>query len=256
MKKKKLISLLLSLSIICSMMMPGAMVYAAGDTTGDSETDNGMVINKTATVNNDGSYTVQLEAYATGEKFVSQITKDVPTDIVLVLDQSGSMDHPMGQVYFSAYGSYSNEFYYDYRHNGGDANLYYPLGNGSYASVSVTRESWTEYDKITEWKNNKYYNNQNSLYALVDGTYQEVTVKRKWKQNSLTRVYTYLLNGKVIGTGEGWDGTPVFSDSNISTLYQKSSDYTYTYTDTNNVTQTVGTSDGADTRPNFTYPFY
>ena len=51
--------------------------------------DNGLVTSKTAKANPDGSYTITLEAYTTGT--VTTETKDVPTDIVLVLDQSGSM---------------------------------------------------------------------------------------------------------------------------------------------------------------------
>lgn len=53
--------------------------------------DNGMVINKTATANSNGTYTIQLEAYATGSKVITEVKEDIPTDIVLVLDQSGSM---------------------------------------------------------------------------------------------------------------------------------------------------------------------
>ena len=56
-----------------------------------SDTDKGMKFDKTATDNGDGTYTIQLEAYATGSKVISEITEDIPTDIVLVLDQSGSM---------------------------------------------------------------------------------------------------------------------------------------------------------------------
>lgn len=62
----------------------------------DSNTDKGMKFDKTATDNGDGTYTIQLEAYATGSKVISEITKDVPTDIVLVLDQSGSMADCIG----------------------------------------------------------------------------------------------------------------------------------------------------------------
>lgn len=261
MKKKKLISLLLSLLIICTMMMPGAMVYAVDSTTA-TETGtagNGMVINKTATANDDGSYTVQLEAYATGRKVISQITKDVPTDIVLVLDQSGSMDYQMGKVYFSKYGSYTNESYYEHRHNGGDANLYYPVGNGSYASVSVTLKPGIEYNKISGWNNKTYYNNRNNLYAFVNGTYQKVTVDRDLDRG--TYVYTYILDGKTIATGRSKNGSPVFSDSTISALYLMSANssqnvYTYTYTDSDGGTQTIGTSTGADAKPVFKDSFY
>ena len=64
---------------------------AANFAANDTATDNGMKISKTAKANGDGSYTITLEAYATGEKVITEVTEDVPTDIVLVLDQSGSM---------------------------------------------------------------------------------------------------------------------------------------------------------------------
>lgn len=53
---------------------------------------NAVTLDKRVTVNDD-DYTITLEAYATGSKIVSSVTKDVPTDIVLVIDQSGSMDY-------------------------------------------------------------------------------------------------------------------------------------------------------------------
>lgn len=52
--------------------------------------DNGLEISKeVVSANSDGSYTIRLEAYTTGTVVTS--TKTVPVDIVLVLDQSGSM---------------------------------------------------------------------------------------------------------------------------------------------------------------------
>lgn len=87
MKKTRAISLLLSLSLICAMLVPGAAAFAENE----SGSDSGMVISKTATANDSGSYTITLEAYATGSKIISEVTEDIPTDIVLVLDQSGSM---------------------------------------------------------------------------------------------------------------------------------------------------------------------
>lgn len=51
--------------------------------------DNGLALSKTATTNADGSYTIRMEAYTMGKVITS--TKTVPVDIVLVLDQSGSM---------------------------------------------------------------------------------------------------------------------------------------------------------------------
>lgn len=51
--------------------------------------DNGLELSKTAIANGDGSYTIRMEAYTTGNVITS--TKSIPVDIVLVLDQSGSM---------------------------------------------------------------------------------------------------------------------------------------------------------------------
>ena len=51
--------------------------------------DNGLELSKTAIANGDGSYTIRMEAYTTGDVITS--TKSIPVDIVLVLDQSGSM---------------------------------------------------------------------------------------------------------------------------------------------------------------------
>ncbi len=50
---------------------------------------NGLEFTKKATDNKDGTYTITMEAYTTGEVITS--TKTAPVDIVLVLDQSGSM---------------------------------------------------------------------------------------------------------------------------------------------------------------------
>ena len=84
--KRRAFSLLLSLTLLLSLALPATTAYAEEDSS-----NKGMEISKTATANKDGSYTITLEAYATGAKVISDITKDVPTDIILVLDQSGSM---------------------------------------------------------------------------------------------------------------------------------------------------------------------
>ena len=56
--------------------------------------DSGLELNKTATPTEDG-YMIRMEAYATGETTTSTVTTEIPTDIVLVLDQSGSMAYCM-----------------------------------------------------------------------------------------------------------------------------------------------------------------
>ena len=51
----------------------------------------GLITAKTATPNGDGSYTVSMSAYVTGEVTSTTTTTTTPCDIVLVLDLSGSM---------------------------------------------------------------------------------------------------------------------------------------------------------------------
>lgn len=80
------------------------------------KTVDGLVINKTATANDDGTYNIKLEAYTTGSVSTTESTK--PTDIVLVLDQSGSMDEDMkSYTYAAAYpgNSHSGSYYVKYR---------------------------------------------------------------------------------------------------------------------------------------------
>ena len=66
-----------------------APLRASANAAATQAADNGVVTSKTATANDDGTYTITLEAYTTGT--VTTEKEDVPTDIVLVLDQSGSM---------------------------------------------------------------------------------------------------------------------------------------------------------------------
>jgi hypothetical protein len=80
MKKKKILSLILCLSLFFTLFVPASTAYA------DQPGDSGMRYNKTATRNDDGSYTITLEAFATGSQQTTTQTKDVPTDIILVLD--------------------------------------------------------------------------------------------------------------------------------------------------------------------------
>ena len=61
-----------------------------------NDTGSGVQLDKTVSDNQDGTYTVRLEAYATGEQTTVVSTK--PCDIVLVLDVSGSMDDKLGSV--------------------------------------------------------------------------------------------------------------------------------------------------------------
>ena len=86
-KSKKLTSRLLSalLALACVLTLLPGVAVAAEDEGGK------MVVDKTAKLEDDGTYTIELSAYATGTTTTTTTQKAVPCDIVLVLDQSGSM---------------------------------------------------------------------------------------------------------------------------------------------------------------------
>lgn len=67
--------------------------------SGDSSTTvdaEGLVTSKSVTNNSDGTYTINIEAYATGTIKTETVTTSTPCDIVLVLDLSRSMDSGFG----------------------------------------------------------------------------------------------------------------------------------------------------------------
>lgn len=244
MKKTKILSLLLCLSLFCALNVPSTRAYA------DNEPDSGMKISKTATANEDGTYTITLEAFATGSKVITEQKTDIPTDIVLVIDQSGSMKEPIGGYTYTAYRTggynsrnYHNDEYYPLRHNGGSENLWHKLNNNEYIAVSV--EQKMVYTAISGWSNWKYYDNQNILYCLVSGEYKSVTVKREGHLLSADE-YWYTVDGQQILYTTGDSSIPNFGQ--YAPLYQSVKKYTYSYT-LNGVTTVIEESFGDGSSP-------
>ena len=264
MKKKKILSLILCLSLFSSLIVPASSAYA------DQPGDSGMQVSKTAIRNNDGTYTITLEAYATGSQVTSTITEDVPTDIILVLDQSGSMNDDIGQVQYKTYTGKEtqNNNNFKKRHNGGTANLWHKLPDGSFVSVSVTLQQTITYNKITKGRNDNgsngytnYWDNRNNLYTYVNGEIKKViyTRERDWFWENWNCKYA-LEDGTILNqNNEGSRYSPTFQNTDDGYLYlgvvsEDQNVYTYTYTDATGAVQTIGTSTGANT--SFTPAFY
>ncbi|WP_337413523.1 vWA domain-containing protein [Vescimonas sp.] len=226
---------------------------AAGDAnTGSDNGNNGMAVNKTSVYNEDtGAYDITLEAYATGSKIISTVTSDVPTDIVLVLDQSGSMGDNFSTTTsdsWVSYGKRTNDANYNNRMNGRkkkDRNLYYKLSDGGYAEVLMDR---SKVPKYTEYNgdNAACYGSRDTLYTEVNDQHVEVEVSVSYTAGTLTYTYTYTIpdGPTVTETSREWWGHPPFP------IYKEEdvTEYAYTYYYNVNGTRTdIGTSTGADT---------
>ena len=142
--KRRIISLFLSVVMVTSMV---SWVPITADTTvsdrviSTEENDNqsaGIFFQKSAIQNNDGSVTIEMEAYSTGSiKPVEIIT---PTDIILVLDMSGSMNdnaYAATDVYTPVDGDVVGNRNRSYGFSSDIRNsLYIKMADGSYQQVS------------------------------------------------------------------------------------------------------------------------
>lgn len=100
-------ALALVLALVMALSLVALPSFAAGEETGanngstrieyegeSGKNNGGLVMSKTVTKGEgDDQFLLTLEAFATGETRTE--TKDIPMDIVLVLDVSGSMDDPI-----------------------------------------------------------------------------------------------------------------------------------------------------------------
>lgn len=199
--------------------------------TAAQDPDDGLYMSKsiTKTVNDtaDIGYKIRLESYATGQTTTSTVTKSVPCDIVLVLDQSGSMAEEMDKV------KYTDTAFSDNQTNAGvyegySNNLFVLVqdieGNIKHVPITVERTiTGTEYRAETKSNQNWRWNNTYSNYYYQEGEhYWKVTnVERDWYYGTYT--YTYTRDDKTTNSFTS-DG-----DRGNVTLYQKNDTYSYTY---------------------------
>ena len=199
-----------------------------------------VVTEKTATKNADGTYTIKLTSYTTGT--VTEQTTTKPTDIVLVLDQSGSM--ATKDMTVSDYTAYTNTTNSNLYSKG--SNLWYKQGD-SYVQATVTRTEGYNDTLYNGQTNGTYYDNRNNLYAYVNGQLQRVTVSETWHIGGREYIYKIAGSGTTIAESKGKSSKPAFSGIDGGKLYLRTSyyEYAYSYTD-NGVKVSLGTSTGAD----------
>lgn len=194
MKTKSLLSKVLAAALAVVMLVglaPNVALAAEASGTPASGSLDDLVMNKTAKLEDDGTYTITLEAYAKGEVTTQVVKQVVPTDVILILDQSGSMDDSItgipGDTYSQANPTNQQVV---------DSQYYYKVGD-KYYRVTATKEIIT---KSTQWvgdDGNVYTEDQLSYSWQRKHDGQTYNTGRPFVASSLstwTRSHTSILS--------------------------------------------------------------
>lgn len=91
MRKQKFLAAILAVVMMFTLVPVLAISADDSDISTVASDNDSLSLKKNTVLEDDGTYTITLEAYSTGTVTTTTVTKNVPLDIVLVLDQSGSM---------------------------------------------------------------------------------------------------------------------------------------------------------------------
>ena len=165
---KRIIALLLALILTVGLLPTVALAADAQPDVQVSKSDDNL--NLVKTIKKDGeNYTVTLESWATGA--VTTETTPMPLDIILVLDESGSMS----ETFSSKQGRYYEEIKY-----------------------LRTNQNYYKWSK----------NNGGIWYKDTDDNYYQVTVQRTKEGWHYKFTYTYIKNGTTVTIGSSkWEIT-------------------------------------------------
>ena len=182
--KKAFRNVLAFLTVLTMMlgMLPTTLLAANKDDSGTAG-KSGMHLSKTAHLEDDGTYTINLEAYATGTTTTTTTKEAVPLDIVLVLDQSGSMAYDMGSGYLL-----DNKVGYSYNDIKNSPQPYYYLDtDGNYYEVKAASNGWSDNRTYS-----LYYKKSLFKYYYLNSTEVSTT-----KPNSFKDATDVIWNGQL-----------------------------------------------------------
>lgn len=170
--RKRIIALLLALIVTVGLLPTVALAATTETSVSKTEETHQDNLNLVKTVTEDGdNYKVKLEAWATGKTVIDE-TK-IPLDIVLVLDESGSMEEDFTTTESTQYELQRykrNKKYKDWADSG---NLFFKDINGNFYQVTVT-------------VNSKEY-----VYAYKNSAGQDVLIGRSSGKNARPRLNLY-----------------------------------------------------------------
>ena len=186
-----------------------------GITNPDPVTDSAsgkLNLTKNLTAESDGTYDITMESYATGE--VNSFTEKVPTDFVVVVDQSGSMSETdMPSDYTTASSKYLEDIA-----TSSSGYYYYDSETGNYYRVYAVKGYLYEYfAENTKWVRDIVHESNAGLtwfqregdanfdvanqyyFKTTDGVYRPVTVSIAGKVARYELKFRYTdANGKTV----------------------------------------------------------
>ena len=212
-------------------------------------------LNKTATLEDDGTYTINMETYTKDNPVTTQILQNTPLDIVLVIDQSGSIiqdgyldelqdavdnfisqiaehgrinevDHRIAMVGYAsdatagATGTNTNE----YPIAGGDTTNWVNTGvfdsNGDFHPYTVKGFNYTEYKGSPE-ANGTYYTYSDGKYLLLmyHDKYYHLITEEEAKIEALNNnvVYGYV-DGQFVQVTRNHSGLWIYGNNQLYSL--------------------------------------
>ncbi|MBR5252003.1 MAG: VWA domain-containing protein [Oscillospiraceae bacterium] len=234
-------------------MLDGRMATFNNDGTsaqdaGDADTNNnGVVLSKTATpiAGEEDMYKIRLEAYTTGSK-VTTVTETIPpTDIILILDISSSMDELMDVVGWQQVTSGTAKDIYD--DNNYRDKLYAKVGD-EYKKVTitgnnpVTNTTYNSYGNSNTTAKNVHDSNKTIYIKAPDGEYYEVHSN---KDGNRYTAYYINANGERTNIYQNLNRDAKISSYSEASLYTMGDStttydsFTFSYEGENGATETI-----------------
>ena len=165
MRFKKILSMTL---ILCMLMGLFPMSVQAADSTAAT---GDLFLNKTAILENDGTYTIQLEAYATGTPVRTQVKTGKALQIVIAVDQSGSMVENLESLRNAI-----AEFVEIVAANGRSFNVQHKIAIVGFASDEDDSASYNASESeiaggsTSEWVNTGLFDSNGEFHNYISGT--------------------------------------------------------------------------------------
>ena len=218
------------------------------------QVESNLELNKTAVLENDGTYTITLDTYTKDNPITTLIQQNTPLDIVMVLDQSASIldsgyldelrssadsfiklianhgrnnavDHRIAMVGYA--GSENSQAFSDetrYPIAGGNTSEWVNTGvfdsNGDFHPITVTGFHYTPYTEEVN-RNGTYYTYSNGEYLLLTyhDTYYHLITAEEARVEDLSGVTVYgYVDGAFVKLTRNTSGLWLYGDRQLYSM--------------------------------------